>query len=71
MLEFIAANWFWLLIVAGLVWFVFRKASDDRSSHSSHGSESRQTKAPAGDDEANRHVDEQPRYSRRRRAGGC
>ena len=69
MFEFIQAYWVWLLIAAGVIWFVFRKGSDGTSSHASHGSESSRTKETSSDDGQDSHVEGQPRYQRRRRHG--
>lgn len=72
MLEFIQANWFWLLLGAGVIWLLFRRGGSDMSSHASHDSESSRTKAASSGDEHGSHVEERPSHHRARRAGhGC
>lgn len=72
MLEFLQANWFWLLLGAGAIWILFRGGGCGMSGYSSRGSESSRTKAGNGDEEQGEHVEEEPRERPARRAGhGC
>ena len=72
MLEFIQANWLWLLLGAGVVWLLFRQGGCGMGSHASHGSESSQTKAASSGEEHGSHVEEQRGHHRTRRGGhGC
>jgi hypothetical protein len=72
MLEFLQANWIWLAIGAGVVWFLFRQGGCAMGSHTSHGSESSRTKAASSGEEHGSHVEEEPGHHRTRRAGrGC
>lgn len=70
MLEFLQANWFWLLLGAGVIWILFRGGGCGMSSHSSHGSS--RTKTASGDEGHDHHVEEEPRDRPSRSAGhGC
>ncbi len=72
MLEFIQANWFWLLLGAGVIWFLLRQAGCGVGSRASRGSESSQTKATSSSEEHGSHVEQQSGRHRTRRAGhGC
>jgi hypothetical protein len=72
MFEFLQANWFWLLLGAGVIWLLFRQGGCGMGSHGSHGSESSQTKAASSGEEHGTHAEGQPGKHRRRRAGrGC
>ena len=74
MLEFIQANWIWLVAVvgAGVVWFIFRQDGCGMASHGSHGSESSQ-RTTASDEGHAGHGEEQAAGSttRRSRRGCC
>ena len=66
MLEFLQANWIWLLVGAGVLWFLFRQGG-----HGSHGSESTR-RTTASDDGQAGHGEEQSARSTTRRSGrGC
>ena len=72
MLEFLQANWLWLLLGAGVIWILFRGGGCGMSGHSSRGADSSRTKTMSGDEGHGGHVDEEPQERRTRRAGhGC
>ena len=72
MFEFLQANWLWLLLGGGLLWFLFRRGGCGMGGHGSHSlEESRTTSAGDGDEHAG-HAEERPARSGSRRGGhGC
>ncbi|OGQ72093.1 MAG: hypothetical protein A3G94_03870 [Deltaproteobacteria bacterium RIFCSPLOWO2_12_FULL_60_16] len=71
MLEFLQANWIWLLVGAGVLWFLFRQGGHGMGGHGSHGSESTR-RTTASDDGQAGHGEEQSARSTTRRSGrGC
>jgi len=72
MIEFLQANWLWLLVGAGVLWFLFRQGGCAMGSHESRSSESSQVKEASRDEEHSSHVKEQPGHHQARRRGhGC
>jgi len=67
MLEFLQANWVWLAIGAGVVWFLFRQGGCGMGSHASHDSEPSQ-RTTASDDGHAGHGEEQAARSTTRRS---
>lgn len=70
-MEFLQANWLWLLISIGVVWFLFRRGGHGMGcgmGGHSHGSEEKQDPAHAG-----HQVGGQPKSTQEttRRRGGC
>lgn len=72
MLEFLQTNWFWLLLGAGVVWFLFRQGGCGMGRHASHGSGSSRRTTPDSDHEHSGQGDERRTQSGVRRSGrGC
>lgn len=73
MLEFLQTNWFWLLLGAGVIWFLFRQGGCGMGSHGSHGSESSRSTTPNSDHEHAGPSEARPTRSgaRRGRHGCC
>lgn len=71
MFEFLQANWLWLLLGGGLLWFLFRRGGCGMGGHGSHGLDSSRTMSVSDDQHAD-HGEERPVPSRSRRSGhGC
>jgi len=72
MLEFLQAYWLWLLIGAGVLWFLFRQGGCGMGGHGSHHSGSSQTAKPDSGHEHSGQGDERRAQSGARRSGrGC
>ena len=73
MVEFLQANWVWLLVGAGVIWFFFRQGGWSMGSHGSRESDSPQNTMMKSDDEHASHGKEQsvPSTARRSRHGCC
>lgn len=76
MFEFLQANWLWLLLGGGLLWFLFRRGGHGMGcgmgSHGSQGSEWTRTTSAGDDDGPVDHGEERPARSGSRRSGhGC
>jgi hypothetical protein len=71
MLEFLQAYWFWLLLGAGAVWFMFRQGGCGMGSHGSHGSESSQRTTASDNGHAGHGEEQSVRSTTRRSRHGC
>jgi hypothetical protein len=73
MVEFLQANWFWLLLGVGVLWFLFRQGGCSMGGHGPHGSESSRRTTARSDNEHAGHGEEQSTHStaRRSRRGCC
>ena len=73
MVEFIEANWVWLLVGAGVIWFLIRRGGCGMGGHGSHSSQSSRPTTAGSDDEDAGHGEEQsvPSTARRSRRGCC
>lgn len=71
MFEFLQANWLWLLLGVGLLWFLFRRGGCGMGGHGSHSSDLSRTMSVSDDQHAG-HGEERPARSGMRRGGhGC
>lgn len=72
MADWIGANWIWILIGVGILWFMFRPGG--MGGHGGHGEDSVKAKElPASDAAADHggHSTTAPTGRARRRSGGC
>ncbi len=71
MIEFIQANWVWLLVGAGVLWFLFRQGGCGMGSHESRGSESSRRTTASDDGHAGHGETQSARSTTRRSHRGC
>ena len=71
MLEFLQAYWLWLLIGAGVLWFLFRQGGCGMAGHGSHGSESSRRTTASDDGQAGHGEEQSARSTTRRSRRGC
>jgi hypothetical protein len=71
MIEFIQSNWLWLLVGAGVIWFLFRQGGCGMGSHGSHGSESSRRTTASDDGHAGHGEAQSARSTTRRSHRGC